>query len=128
MICSESIRSFSSSGVSRTNQIEPTQQTWRHFDVLRYSFASIVVSSGRIRSRQNRNSRRKCANDSSFRDGDGLLLHRLQQNLLFASHFIEFVDAAQASVAQHQRAGLQTRIARDLHPTNPSFPLCPSPS
>lgn len=44
-------------------------------------------------------------------DGEGLLLHDLVQHGARAvAHLVELVDAADAVVAQHQRAGLQDQL------------------
>ena len=48
---------------------------------------------------ENGDTRRERADNASLRDGNGLLLHSFQQNLLLTSHFVEFVDAAQPSIA-----------------------------
>ena len=60
------------------------------------------------------------ADDAGLGDGDGLLLHGLQQHLLLLAHLVELVDAAHAAVRQHQRARLQTRLARGLRLTRTS--------
>lgn len=110
----EQQKSLSSKPPKKTHQIEPTQQAWRHFDVLCDGFPAVVVSTRRIGGGENGNAGGERADDAGLGDGDGLLLHRFQQNLLFAAHFVELVDAAQASIAQHQRARFQAGIPGDL--------------
>lgn len=51
-------------------------------------------------------------------DGEGLLLHDLMQHgARVVAHLVEFVNAADAVVAQHQRSGLQDQLTglRILH-------------
>ena len=51
--------------------------------------------------------------NSSFSNGDGLLLHSLvNRHLIFHVHLVELINAANAVICQHQRARFNTEFAR----------------
>lgn len=51
--------------------------------------------------------------NTSLRNRDGLLLHGfVDSDLVLDVHLIEFIDAADAVVGEHQSASLNTELAR----------------
>lgn len=54
-----------------------------------------------------------CGKKKYLGDGERLLLHDLvQHRARVVAHLVELVDAADAVVAEHQRAGLQDQLPR----------------
>lgn len=50
--------------------------------------------------------------DAGLGDGDGLLFHGfVDGGLVFGVHLVEFVDAADAVVGEHESAGLDAEFA-----------------
>jgi hypothetical protein len=56
-----------------------------------------------IGSSHNRGARRKCTDDSRFRDADRLLFHSFQEGRVLFSHLVELIDTADALISQNQR-------------------------
>ena len=97
----------------QVQQVEARQQRRRQVDVLRQRELGEVARPLRVCAREDRRARVELRHEPGLRDRDGLLLHDLVQHRARAvGHLVELVDAADALVAEHQRARLEHHLVR----------------
>ena len=61
----------------------------------------------RIRGGDDRCSRRKRGVETGFAHRDALLFHSFEQSLVLVRHFVELIDAADASIGEYDGSGFE---------------------
>jgi hypothetical protein len=85
------------------DEIEPREQTGREVDILNNRFFRIVLRVYRVGSCEYGSAGVELTDDACLGDGDGLLLHRLEQyRATILIHLVKFIDAAYALIGQDQ--------------------------
>eukprot|EP00042_Codosiga_hollandica_P025613 m.115879 g.115879 ORF g.115879 m.115879 type:complete len:354 (-) comp51922_c0_seq19:791-1852(-) len=97
------------------DKIEAGEKRRRQGHVDRETLVSVIVAFW-IRRGDDGGTSVQLANQSCFGDTQGLLLHRLMDaGSIVLAHATKLVDAAQAAIGEHKRAGLQRPLAGILH-------------
>eukprot|EP00166_Cyanidium_caldarium_P006048 ctg_786.g159 len=93
-------------------QVETRHDRRRHLQIAAQRLGAVVATADRIGRRQHRGARVQGGLNARLGDGDGLLLHGLVNGHLIAQvHLVEFVDATDTIIGQHQRARLDAKLA-----------------
>ena len=89
------------------NYVETRQQSCREVYVLVGFLALVISSIGRVRSCQNRGSSVESRGDSSFSDGNGLLLHNLVDvRSITLVHLVELIDCTDSCIGENKSSTL----------------------
>ena len=99
MVCEASILLLGLLVQDQVDQVKSGKQSWWELDVLDHGLGGVVLGVDWVCSCEDSSSCVQGANDASLGHRDGLLLHRLVQNIAsILVHFVELVDTANTTV------------------------------
>ena len=94
-------------------QVESRHDRCTHRHIRSKAHLPVVPPTNRVGRGEDRSSRVESGLDTCFRDGDGLLFHRLVNgDLIRDIHFVEFIDGADPVVREHQCTRFDSEFAR----------------